>query len=133
MLLYDGLCGFCDGTVQFVLARDRRRRLRFAALQGEYARALMERHPVLATVDSLILVERDDPSGAERVYLRSEGVLRVARHLGGLWRLAALAKVLPRSLRDLAYDGFARNRYRVFGRRLACSIPTPEQRALFLD
>ena len=133
MLLYDGLCGFCDGTVQFVMARDRRRRLRFAALQGEFARAVVARHPALAGLDSLILVERDDPTGPERVYVRSEGVLRIARHLGGPWRLAALASVLPRSLRDLAYDGFARVRYRVFGRRLTCSIPTPEQRALFLD
>lgn len=131
VLLYDGLCGFCDAAVQFVLARDRHARLRFAPLQGEYAQGLRERHPELAQVDSLVLVEPAE-AGAERVYLRSDGALRVAHHLGGAWRAAALLRVVPRALRDAAYDAFARVRYRVWGRREACAVPLPAQRARFL-
>ena len=132
VLLYDGLCGFCDGTVQFILKHDRRGTLRFATLQGDFARDVIARHPELEGVDSLVLVERDS-SGTEHVHVRSDGALHVARYLGGAWHLARSVAIVPRFLRDLAYDGFARIRYRVFGRYNACPIPSPEQRARFID
>ena len=132
VLLYDGLCGFCDGTVQFILQHDRRGALRFATLQGDFARGVIERHPELAGVDSLVLVERGT-SGEERIYVRSEGALQVATYLGGAWTLARGLRIVPRFLRDLVYDGFARVRYRVFGRYDACPIPSAEQRARFID
>ena len=133
VLLYDGLCGFCDGTVQFILRHDRRGTLRFATLQGDYARALMSRHPELANVDSIVLVEPDPSRGTEHVYTRSTGALRLARYLGGAWHLARVVRIVPRFIRDGAYDAFARIRYRVFGRYDSCPIPTPEQRARFID
>jgi predicted DCC family thiol-disulfide oxidoreductase YuxK len=133
VLLYDGLCGFCDGTVQFILRHDRRGTLRFATLQGDFAREVTARHPELAGVDSLVLVEPDAATGLEKVYIRSEGALRVARYLGGAWHVARVAGIVPRFLRDSAYDAFARIRYRVFGRYDSCPIPTPEQRARFID
>jgi predicted DCC family thiol-disulfide oxidoreductase YuxK len=132
VLLYDGLCGFCDGTVQFILRHDRRGTLKFATLQGDFARDVITRHPELAGVDSLVLVERDS-SGTEHVHVRSDGALRVARYLGGAWHLARAAAIVPRFIRDWTYDGFARIRYRVFGRYDACPIPSPEQRARFID
>jgi predicted DCC family thiol-disulfide oxidoreductase YuxK len=132
VLLYDGLCGFCDGTVQFILKHDRRGTLRFATLQGDFARDVIARHPELAGVDSLVLVECDGV-GQEKVYVRSDGALHVARYLGGAWHLARVIAVVPRFLRDSAYDAFARIRYRVFGRYDSCPIPTPEQRARFID
>ena len=133
VLLYDGLCGFCDGTVQFILKHDRRGTLKFATLQGDFAREVIRRHPELDGVDSLVLVERDAVSGRENVYVRSDGALRVARYLGGAWNLTRAVVVVPRFLRDSAYDGFARIRYRVFGRYNSCPIPSPEQRARFID
>jgi predicted DCC family thiol-disulfide oxidoreductase YuxK len=133
VLLYDGLCGFCDGTVQFILRHDRKGMLRFATLQGDYAREVFARHPEIAGVDSLVLVEPDPVTGAERVHVRSSGALAVARYLGGPWHLARATAIVPRFLRDLAYDRFARIRYRVFGRYDSCPIPTPEQRARFID
>ena len=132
VLLYDGLCGFCDGTVQLILRHDRKKTLRFATLQGDYAREVIGRHPELAGVDSLVLIEQD-ARGIERVYLRSNGALRVARYLGGPWHLARATAIVPRFLRDLAYDRFARIRYRVFGRHDSCPIPSPEHRARFID
>jgi predicted DCC family thiol-disulfide oxidoreductase YuxK len=133
VLLYDGLCGFCDGTVQFILKHDRTGRMKFATLQGDYARGVMTRHPELANVDSLVLVEPDPVLGTERVYIRSTCALRLARYLGGAWHLARITAIVPRFVRDLAYAGFARIRYRVFGRYDRCPIPTPEQRARFID
>jgi predicted DCC family thiol-disulfide oxidoreductase YuxK len=119
--------------VQFILRHDRRGTLKFATLQGDFARRVIERHPELAGVDSLVLVERDPVSGEEKVHVRSPGALEVARYLGGAWHLARAAGIVPRFLRDWAYDGFARIRYRVFGRYDSCPIPTPEQRARFID
>ena len=132
ILLYDGLCGFCDGVVRFVLRHDRRGRIRFAALQNEFAKGVLSRHLELAGVDSLILVECDQ-AGSERVYARSAGALRVCHHLGGGWRALGALIVVPRFLRDWAYDVFARWRYRVFGRLDRCAVPDPAERARFID
>src|SRR5438105_192097 len=110
VLLYDGLCAFCNGAVRHVLARDRTGRIRFAPLQGAFARDVLARHPELRGVDSLMLVERD-ASGEEHVWTRSEAALRIARRLGGAWRGAAVLRLIPRVVRDAAYDLFARFRY----------------------
>ncbi|MGH7471599.1 MAG: thiol-disulfide oxidoreductase DCC family protein [Longimicrobiales bacterium] len=131
VLLYDGVCGFCNRTVQFVLARDRSGHMRFAPLQGEFAAALFVRHPELRAVDSLILVETDDHQ-QERISVRSTAILRIAEYLGGGWQLARMFGVVPRALRDAAYDAFARSRYRLFGRYDSCPLPAPGVRARFL-
>ena len=124
-LLYDGTCGFCAGSVQFVLARDRRRTLHFGPLQGESGRALLARHPGLANVDSVVWIGADGP------LVRGDAALAVLRYVGGGWAvLAALGRLVPRGLRDALYDAVARRRFELVAR--ACLLPTPEQRARFL-
>ena len=132
VLLYDGTCGFCDGAVKFVLRVDRRGELRFAALDSAFGVAVLDRHPALASIDSVVYVE--DPEGEdERVTVRSEAALRVARYLGGPWRvLGAIVGLIPAPIRDWLYDRFAAIRYRVFGRVDSCALPAPEVRARFL-
>ena len=131
VLLYDGVCGFCNKSVQLILDRDREGSMRFAALQSDYGRAVVERHPELRGVDSVVFVERRP--GGERVHVRSDAALKVAAYLGGFWRVFLVAKVLPARLRDYCYDLFARNRYRLFGKSDACMLPPPEVRSRFLD
>jgi predicted DCC family thiol-disulfide oxidoreductase YuxK len=132
VLGYDGVCGLCNGAVQFVLARDKRWTMCFAPLQGAYMAAVRQRHPGSAGVDSFVCVAGDEQSG-ESVAVRSDAVIMVARYLGGVWRvLGALLSVVPRFLRDAGYDLVARTRYRVFGRYDVCPLPTPEQRARFI-
>jgi predicted DCC family thiol-disulfide oxidoreductase YuxK len=131
VLLYDGACGFCSAVVQLVLKRDRRGTLRFAALQGPFARALTARHPELAGVDSLVWAEQG--AQGERVYVRSEAGLRLARYLAGPWHLALPMWLLPRFLRDSVYDVVARHRHRLAGPADTCFVPPPEARARFLD
>lgn len=131
VLLYDGVCGFCNKTVQMILDRDRRGEMRFAALQSDYGRAVVSRHPELAGVDSVVLVERE--GGGERVHVRSGAALRVASYLGGWWKLFLVARAVPAPVRDFFYNLVARYRYRFFGRYDACPLPTPEVRARFLD
>jgi predicted DCC family thiol-disulfide oxidoreductase YuxK len=114
--------------VDFILERDRKGTFRFAALQSEAGQRLL-RGFELPTAEhrSLVLVEGD------RVYLRSSAALRIARRLGGLWPALYLFIVVPPFLRDLAYDFVARNRYRWFGKRDTCRVPTPELADRFLS
>ena len=127
ILLYDGLCGFCDGTVQFILRHDRRGTMQFATLQGETGQRVLSRMPDLQGVDSLVLLEGD------RVRIKSEAALRIAGYLGGAWKLALALRIVPRVVRDWAYDLFARHRYRLFGKHDSCPIPAPEVRARFIE
>jgi predicted DCC family thiol-disulfide oxidoreductase YuxK len=132
-LLYDGTCGLCATSVQFILQREKHdRSLRFAPLQGETAAAILRAHPELADVDSVILVEQDGNT-APKISVRSEAVIKVLRYLGGMWSgLATVASIVPRFVRDASYNVVAKTRYKVFGRDTACLLPTPEQRLRFL-
>lgn len=133
ILLYDGLCGFCSQTVQFVLARDPGGRMRFAPLQGEFAGDVLRRYPALKGVDSLMLMDVDGPPPGAEPLVRSDAVLAIADYLGWPWRAAVVFRLVPRVLRDWAYDRFARHRYRLFGRYDACPLPSPDVRARFID
>ncbi len=131
VLLYDGLCGFCNWAVRFVITHDTQGTMYFAALQSEYGSQVIARHPWLATVDSVVLIETAD-DGTERVFVRSTAALRIAAYLGGCWRGLTLGYALPTGLRDWLYDAFARVRYRLFGRYETCLVPSPDIRARFL-
>ncbi|HWJ12772.1 MAG TPA: DCC1-like thiol-disulfide oxidoreductase family protein [Gemmatimonadaceae bacterium] len=135
LLLYDGTCGFCAESVQFVLKHDRRRRtLRFSSLQGPTALDIRARHPELDVVDSVIWFEPGDNAQPEMVLTKSSAVLRVLRYLGGVWRpLGVLAAIVPRAVRDAVYDLVARHRHRLVRGGPACVVPTPEERNRFLD
>lgn len=132
MLLYDGSCGFCARSVQFVLRHERRRRtLRFASLQGPYGAEVRARHAELDSVDSIIWYEPPGASRAERVLVRSDAILELLSYLGGGWRLlGGLGRLVPRGARDLAYDLVARYRRRLASNDV-CVLPTPAQRARF--
>lgn len=133
MLLYDGTCGFCADSVQLVLRHDRRGTLRFASLQGAFGQAVRARHPELARADTVIWFEPASSGRDERVLLRSDAALQVAAYLGGWFHLTRVARVLPRPLRDAAYDLVARHRHQLSGDGPSCLVPGPDVRARFLD
>jgi predicted DCC family thiol-disulfide oxidoreductase YuxK len=134
ILFYDGTCGFCSSIVRFILKHERSRHsLRFAALQGTTAAALREGRPQLADVDSVVWYEPATSQRAERLLVRSDAGLAAAAYLGGAWRLmAGLARCVPRPIRDAVYNVVARNRHRLVGNN-ACFVPSPDQRARFID
>ncbi len=132
VLLYDGTCGFCAGSVSFILRHERNNSLRFATLEGVYAAEIKRRHPDLGQIDSMIWIDPPARGRPERVLVRSAAALRAARYVGGPWRLALIGQLLPRRVRDLAYDWIARHRHSLAGAP-ACIVPTPAQRARFLD
>ena len=128
VLLFDGVCNLCNGTVQFIIPRDPNRRIRFAPLQSETGRELAARCGISTEdLETLVLVE------GEACYTRSEAAICVARHLGGVYALAGLLRVVPRPLRDRVYDFVAAHRYQWFGRRESCMVPSPETAGRFLD
>lgn len=130
VLLYDGVCGFCNGVVHFILRHEHRRTLRFAPLQGTFAAALRARYPEIGDIDTVVWVEGDGPT--RQVHIRSSAALRVASYLGGLWRLFGVFRMVPRVVRDFGYDWFARRRYRWFGKYSTCPVPSREVRSRFL-
>ncbi len=132
VMLYDGVCGFCNKSVQTVIAHDRRGAMRFAALQSDFAKSVVARHPELAGVDSVVFVERG-PDGSERVFVRSAAALKVASYLGGFWKFFLAFRAVPAPLRDYFYDLFARHRYKLFGKHDSCLLPPPEVRSRFID
>jgi predicted DCC family thiol-disulfide oxidoreductase YuxK len=134
ILLYDGTCGFCAKSVQFVLAHEKRRHsLRFAPLQSDLGMDVQRRHPELVNVDSVIWLEPGAGGAAESVSVRSTAVFHTLRYLGGAWAvLAALGAVVPRVLRDAVYDFVARHRHKIIRADPSCLLPSPEQRARFL-
>jgi predicted DCC family thiol-disulfide oxidoreductase YuxK len=128
ILLFDGVCNLCSGAVQFVIRRDPGARFRFASLQSETGQRYLDKLPIdRRALDSVILVE------GGRWFQESDAVLRVARHLGGAWKALTVFRLVPRPVRDWAYRLVARNRYRWFGRKEICWLPTPELRRRFLD
>jgi predicted DCC family thiol-disulfide oxidoreductase YuxK len=130
ILLYDGVCGFCNKGVQTIIALDKKGDMKFAPLQSKFGQEVIARHN-LKNIDSVVFVEHS--TGAERVFIRSNAALQIASYLGGLWKLLLPFYILPRPLRDFAYDLFAKYRYRFFGRYDSCMLPSPEIRSRFLD
>jgi len=134
VLLYDGTCGFCAQSVQFVLKRDRKRDLRFAPLQGVFAHGVLVRHPELVDVDSIVWVEATSGDARrETVLTQSAAAIRIAAYLGGRWRIAMLATLVPGPLRDAVYRLVAKHRHRLTRGGPECLVPTPEQRTRFLS
>ena len=126
-IVFDGVCAVCSGWVEFLLKRDRRGRYRFAAMQAPAGRALLQAYG-LDPDDPLSFLLIEDGSARTD----SDAIVAVLAGLGGVWRAAAALRVLPRSIRDPAYRWLARNRYRWFGKKAACYLPSAEQAHRFL-
>lgn len=142
ILLYDGVCGLCNRFVQFVLRRDRHAIFRFVSLQSAFAARILARHGVNPSdLDTVYVVVNPDPNSGpsngqpnESLLSRSAAVLFVLKQLPGLCQPAAfLLQLLPKFLRDRAYNAVARHRYRLFGRSEICPLPRDRDRSRFLD
>ena len=128
VILFDGYCNLCNGFVQFLLKRDRRKKFRFASLQGEYGQQVLKANGLSQVdFDTFILVDGD------RVYFRSTGVLLIIKQLGGAWPLLYPFIFLPAFIRDKIYDWVARKRFVWFGKRTTCWMPRPEWTERFID
>ena len=127
VILFDGVCNLCSGSVQFAIARDPKANLRFAAIQSPHGQDFLRRRGLPADrFETFYLIDNG------RVLERSEGILRMVGYLRWPWPLLKALRIVPRPLRDWLYDRIARNRYRLFGQRQTCLVPTPEIVGRFL-
>jgi predicted DCC family thiol-disulfide oxidoreductase YuxK len=128
IILFDGVCNFCNASINFIIDRDSGNKFRFAALQSETGRKLLEQHGILdnKTLDSVVLIKNN------RVYKKSAAALEIVKDLNGLWPALYIFKLLPSFILDILYNAIARNRYRLFGKADVCRIPTPQLKQKFL-
>jgi predicted DCC family thiol-disulfide oxidoreductase YuxK len=128
IILFDGVCNVCTGAVQFVIKKDQKNHFRFASLQSQQGQNILIRHQLpVNDFNSFVLVEN------EKVYTRSDAALKVTKNLSGLWPLLYGFIVVPKFIRDGIYNLIAKNRYKWFGKKDSCMIPTPEIMAKFLN
>lgn len=127
IVLFDGECNVCDRSVQFIIKRDPKRYFKFASLQSEIGKNYLERFSLSTQVDSFILIEN------QTYYLESTAALQVCRHLRGFWKILFSLIVIPASIRNRFYKVFAKNRYKWFGKKQLCMIPSKADRERFLD
>jgi predicted DCC family thiol-disulfide oxidoreductase YuxK len=127
VILFDGVCNLCNGSIQFVIKRDSKARFRFASLQSDMARDLVKpfgKDP--AQLDSILLVHNG------KLYQKSRAALEIVRRMRGAWPLLYGLVIIPPFIRDVVYNWVARNRYRWFGKQESCMVPTPDLKERFL-
>lgn len=129
IILFDGVCNLCDSTVQYIIKRDKKDIFRFVPIQSELGQKILKHLGISErNIDSIVFYE---PGKA--YYYKSHAALKIAKNLGGLYAYAIIFKLIPSFLRDLIYDYVAKNRYKWYGKKESCMIPTPELKEKFLD
>lgn len=127
LVLFDGVCHFCNNSVNFIIDRDPKKKFVFAPLQSELAKTELKKFGEdTVKIDTIILIQNN------KIYKRSRAALEIAKQLNGLWSLCYVFIIVPGFIRDIAYNLIAKNRYKWFGQLEACRIPTPEMRERFL-
>lgn len=128
IVLFDGVCNLCNGLVQFIIKNDPKGKFRFASLQSEAGQLLLKNLGLKTDdFDTFVLVRGD------QYFVRSTAALRVLNELGGMWKLFSVFWIFPAPLRDFFYNVIANSRYKLFGRRESCMVPTAELKQRFLD
>lgn len=127
IILFDGVCNFCDNTVQWIIRRDRAQKFYFTSLQSSTGQELLHKYHIDRNqTDSVVYVRQG------KAYIKSTAALYILKDLGKLWPLLFTLIVFPVSIRDFFYDQFAKRRYLLFGKKDECMIPTKEQRNRFI-
>lgn len=126
IVLFDGVCNLCDGFVQRIIATDKEDFFRFASLQSEAGQDLLKPYPQLQDLKSIVYLEGGN------IFTKSNAALKISSHLNGSWKLLQLGYVLPTFMRNGIYDFIAKHRYKWFGKKDQCMVPTPELKAKFL-
>ncbi|MCH7400700.1 thiol-disulfide oxidoreductase DCC family protein [Belliella kenyensis] len=127
IVLFDGVCNLCNDAIDFIIRNDKKNRFKVGALQDDKVKEILKNYQIDESyLDSLILVSADE------VYYRSTAALKIAKNLSGLWPLLYGFIILPRFVRDPLYDWVAKNRYRWFGKKETCRLPTEEEKAKFI-
>jgi predicted DCC family thiol-disulfide oxidoreductase YuxK len=128
IILFDGVCNLCDNVVQFIIRHDKEDIFRFVAIQSDLGQEIVKHISVDTTkIDSILLYVP-----GQAYYYKAEAAIKIARGLGGIYSLLTVFSILPMSISNSVYDFIARNRYKWYGKKSECMIPTPELKSKFL-
>lgn len=127
LVLFDGVCNLCNGFVQFLIRQDKRDQLTFGSLQGSIAQQLLAQNGINNYLSSIVYIRNG------KLYQRSSAALSILKDVGGWWWLTQIFWIAPRPIRDMFYNWVGRNRYRWFGKRQSCMVPSPELQKRFLE
>jgi predicted DCC family thiol-disulfide oxidoreductase YuxK len=128
IILFDGVCNFCNSSVQFIIKRDKKAIFRFASLQSDFGKEQMIKYQIdVKNIDSFIYIKND------KAYIKSTAGLKVLLNLGGFWKIVHLLIFIPEPIRNWVYDGFASNRYKLFGKKESCMVPDPKLKSRFIN
>ncbi|MFB9052218.1 thiol-disulfide oxidoreductase DCC family protein [Formosa undariae] len=129
LILFDGVCNLCDNSVQFVIRHDKNNNFKFTTLQGETAKPILESFKIdTTTTDSILLYTPD-----RKLYTKSSAALRIATQLNFPINVLGIFLIVPKGIRDVIYDYIAKNRYRWYGRKDDCMIPTKALKSKFFE
>ncbi|PKG25640.1 thiol-disulfide oxidoreductase DCC family protein [Niallia nealsonii] len=126
IILFDGVCNLCNQSVQFIIKRDPKGYFTFTSIQGETGQKLLQKYQISNNLDSLLLIEDNN------YYTKSAAALQICKHLNGFWKYLIIFKIVPPFIRNSVYDIVAKNRYKWFGKRDSCMLPTPENKNRFI-
>ena len=128
IVVFDGVCNFCNGSVNFIIKRDPEEKYMFAPIQSQFGKFVLETNGIdPAHVDTFVLIK------GGTTFVRSNAALQITRDLTGYWHLLYIFRIVPVAIRDWVYSVFARHRYKLFGRREVCVVPTEDIRRRFID
>ena len=128
IIFFDGVCNLCNNSVKFIIKRDKHKRFLYASLQSDAARDILLQFKIKnSNLDSIILLENG------KFYQKSTAILKIAKQLNGLWKLNYGFLIIPKLMRDFIYDIIAKNRYKWFGKREVCMLPTGDMKLRFLE
>ena len=128
IILFDGVCNLCNSSVHFIIKKDKKKQFLFTSLQSDAARDILLQFQLKnSELDSILLIENG------QVYQKSDAILKIVKHLNGIWKISYGFIILPKFIRDYVYIIIAKNRYRWFGKKEVCMIPTKELQMRFLD
>lgn len=127
IILFDGVCNFCNNSINFVIDHDPKKHFQFASLQDDFAKSFLMKNQINTNdFDSIILIKNN------RMYKKSEAIFEITKELTGFWKYLAIFQYFPKVFTDFCYDIFAKNRYQLFGKTDSCRLPTPELKDRFL-
>lgn len=127
IILFDGVCNFCNSSVNKIIRHDKKNRFKFAALQSEIGKKLLKKYPIDSSkIDSIILIENNT------AFIKSTAILKISKHMSGLYPLAYGFMIIPAFIRNIVYDFIAKNRYKWWGKKDNCMIPTQEVKSKFI-
>lgn len=127
IVLFDGICNFCELSVQFIIKHDKSNSLKFASLQSNIGQSLLKQYNMSTAIEGVVFIEDN------KAYFKSKAAFRIARYFGGFWRGLLIFSILPTFITDFGYDIIAKSRYKWFGKKEACMLPSSEIRNRFLE